>query len=100
MILMMTCHLKKAWHLCFRVGTVIMICTHMRQSINSYITLVIVGDNRAHLTLTAAHGATWLEFTQKAAREALKKMKMRIPGGNMLNKLVLAVYAELGGIFF
>ena len=46
----------------------------------------LVGDNRAHLTLTAAHEATWLEFTQKAAREALKKMKMRIPGGNMLNK--------------
>ena len=46
----------------------------------------LVGDNRAHLTFTAAHGATWLEFTQKAAREALKKMKMRIPGGNMLDK--------------
>ena len=46
----------------------------------------LVGDNRAHLTLTAAHGATWLEFTQKAAREALKKMKMRVPGGNMPNK--------------
>jgi len=46
----------------------------------------LVGDNRAHLTLTAAHGATWLKFTQKAAREALKKMKMRVPGGNMPNK--------------
>jgi hypothetical protein len=46
----------------------------------------LVGDNRAHLTLTAAHEATRLEFTQKAAQEALKKMKMRIPGSNMPNK--------------
>ena len=64
MILMMTCHLK-IYHLGHKA---------------------LVGDNRAHLTLTAAHEVTWLEFTQKAAREALKKMKMRIPGGNMPNK--------------
>jgi len=46
----------------------------------------LVGDNCAHLTLTAAHEATQLEFAQKAAQEALKKMKMRIPGGYVPNK--------------
>ena len=46
----------------------------------------LFGDNRAHLTLTAAHSNTWLEFTQKAAKEALKKMKMVIPGGKMPKK--------------
>lgn len=46
----------------------------------------LFGDNRAHLALTAAHGNTWLEFTQKAAKEALKKMKIVIPGGKMPTK--------------
>ena len=46
----------------------------------------LLGDNRAHLALTATHGNTWLELTQKAAKEALKKMKMKIPGGKMLKK--------------
>jgi len=65
-----------------------MICTHapINQLVYHLGHKALVGDNCAHLTLTAAHEATWLEFTQKAAREALKKMKMRIPGGNMLNK--------------
>ena len=33
----------------------------------------LLGDNRAHLTLTAAHGNIWLELTQKAAKEALNR---------------------------
>jgi len=30
------------------------------------------------MMLTAAHGNNWLEFTQKAVKEALKMMKMII----------------------
>jgi hypothetical protein len=33
--------------------------------------------------LTAAHGNNWLEFTQKAVKEALKMMKMIILGGKI-----------------
>jgi hypothetical protein len=46
----------------------------------------LFGVNRAHLAVTAAHGNTWLEFTQKAAKEALKKMKIVIAGGKMPTK--------------
>jgi hypothetical protein len=35
---------------------------------------------------TATHGGTWLEFTQKAAKEALKEVKMITLGGNMPKK--------------
>jgi len=43
----------------------------------------LIGNNRTHLALTAAHGATWLEFTQKSVKEALEKMKLKISGGKM-----------------
>ena len=36
--------------------------------------------------LTAASASIWLLFTQKAAREALKKMRIEIPGGKMVRK--------------
>ena len=39
-----------------------------------------------HLALTIAHGTTWIEFTQRAMKEALKKIKFKIPGGKMLEK--------------
>ena len=63
---------------------------HMHAPVNQLVyhlgQKALFGDNRAHLTLTATHGNTWLEFTQKAVKEALKKMKMVIPGGKMPKK--------------
>jgi hypothetical protein len=38
------------------------------------------------LELTPANTEIWLSFTQKKAREALKKMRIRIPGGKMPRK--------------
>ena len=43
-------------------------------------------ENRAQMMLTAASASIWLAFTQKAAREALKKMRLKIPGGKMVRK--------------
>jgi hypothetical protein len=36
------------------------------------------------MVLTAASASIWLSFTQKAAKEALKKMTLKIPGGKMV----------------
>ena len=44
------------------------------------------GENRAQMALTAASASIWLSFTQKAAKEALKKMRLKIPGGKMVGK--------------
>jgi hypothetical protein len=38
------------------------------------------------MVLTAASASIWLAFTQKAVREALKKMRLKIPGGKMIRK--------------
>ena len=60
--------------------------------------------------LTAAHGNNWLEFTQKAVKEALKMMKMIIlapetyqllsPGRNWNispgNKYIIAMLLAMG----
>jgi len=45
-------------------------------------------ENRAQIliALTAARASIWLLFTQKVAREALKKMRIKIPGGKMVRK--------------
>jgi hypothetical protein len=44
-----------------------------------------VGDNRANLTLTAINASLWLSLTQKAASEALKKLRIKIPEGKLSN---------------
>ena len=44
------------------------------------------GENRMQMVLTAASASIWLSFTQKAAREALKKMRLKIPGGRMVRE--------------
>jgi hypothetical protein len=44
------------------------------------------GENRAQMVLTAASASIWLSFTQKAAREALKNMRLKILGGKMVRK--------------
>jgi hypothetical protein len=38
------------------------------------------GENRTQMVLTAASASIWLSFTQKAAMEALKNMRLKIPG--------------------
>jgi len=38
------------------------------------------------MALTADSASIWLSFTRKAAREALKKMRIKIPGGKMVRK--------------
>jgi len=43
-------------------------------------------ENRAQMALTADSASIWLSFTRKAAREALKKMRIKIPGGKMVRK--------------
>jgi hypothetical protein len=45
-----------------------------------------VGDNCANLTLTAINAGLWLSLTQKAASEALKKLRIKIPGGKLSKK--------------
>jgi hypothetical protein len=45
--------------------------------------VAFVGDNRANLTLTAINAGLWLSLTQKAASEALKKLRIKIPGGKL-----------------
>ena len=80
-ILMMRCHPMKARHLCFQAGIAIMTCTPhapINQLMYHLGPRALIGDNHTHLTLTPVHGATWLEFTQRFAKEALKKMKMKI----------------------
>ena len=86
MILMMTCHLKQVAPLFSG--------QHHNHDLHTYVLInwlvyhfdkAIAGNNCAHLTLTADHGATWLKFTQKNVQEASKKMRMRIPYGNMPN---------------
>jgi hypothetical protein len=44
------------------------------------------GENRAQMALTAASASIWLAFTQKAAKEALKKMTLNILGGKIARK--------------
>jgi hypothetical protein len=46
----------------------------------------LCGENRMHMMLTPASASIWLSFTQKAAREALKKMRLKIPGGKMVRE--------------
>jgi hypothetical protein len=36
------------------------------------------------MTLSPTCASVWLSFTQKAAKEALKKMRIKIPGGKMV----------------
>jgi hypothetical protein len=38
------------------------------------------------MALTVASASIWLLFTQKVAREALKKMRIKILGGKMVRK--------------
>jgi hypothetical protein len=38
------------------------------------------------MVLTPASASIWLSFTQKAAREALKKMRLKIPGGKVVRE--------------
>jgi hypothetical protein len=45
-----------------------------------------VGDNCANLTLTAINAGLWLSLTQKAASEALKKLRIKIPAGKLSKK--------------
>jgi hypothetical protein len=40
-----------------------------------------VGNNSANLTQTTINASLWLSLTQKAASEALKKLRIKIPGG-------------------
>ena len=43
------------------------------------------GENRALMTLAPASNASiWLSFTRKAARETLKKMKIKIWNGKIV----------------
>jgi hypothetical protein len=42
------------------------------------------GENRSHMMLSPACASIWLSFTQKVAKEALKKMRIKIPGGKMV----------------
>jgi len=56
---------------------------HMRVPIDH---LASCGENRAQMALTAASASIWLSFTQKAAKEALKEMRLKIPGGKMIRK--------------
>jgi hypothetical protein len=42
-----------------------------------------VGNNSANLTTNAS---LWLSLAQKAACEALKKLRIKIPGGQMAKK--------------
>ena len=44
----------------------------------------LCGENQTQMVLTAASALIWLSFTQKAAKEALKKMTLKIPGGKMV----------------
>jgi hypothetical protein len=36
------------------------------------------------MMLSPACASIWLSFTQKVAKEALKKMRIKIPGGKMV----------------
>ena len=40
-------------------------------------------DHKMALTASAS---IWLSFTQKAVKEALEKMRLKIPGGKMVGK--------------
>ena len=42
------------------------------------------GENRALMTLAPANASIWLSFTRKAAREILKKMKIKIRNGKIV----------------
>ena len=42
------------------------------------------GENHALITLALANASIWLSFTQKVARETLKKMKMKIRNGKIV----------------
>ena len=46
------------------------------------------------MALTEASASIWLLFTQKAAREALKKMRFEILGGKMVRKEYIRVFDE------
>jgi hypothetical protein len=43
------------------------------------------GGTKHKMALTAS-ASIWLSFTQKAVKEALKKMRLKIPGGKMVRK--------------
>jgi len=45
-----------------------------------------VGDNRTNQALTTTNADLWLSLTQKAASEALKKLRVKIPGGKFIKK--------------
>jgi hypothetical protein len=40
-----------------------------------------ISDNCANLSLTASNADLWLSLVQKALSEALKKPRIKIPGG-------------------
>ena len=44
----------------------------------------LCGENQMQMVLTATSASIWLSFTQKAVREALKKMRLKIPEGRMV----------------
>jgi len=53
---------------------------HTHAPINLLVCHFGPGENRTQMVLTAASASIWLSFTQKAAMEALKKMRLKIPG--------------------
>lgn len=44
------------------------------------------GVNSSRLELTALNAEIWLSFAKKQVKEALKKMRIRIPGGRIPRK--------------
>ena len=58
---------------------------HTHAPVNHLGLADFVGDNRANLTLTTIKAGLWLSLTQKAASEALKKLRIKIPEGKLSN---------------
>ena len=48
--------------------------------------VAFVGDNQSNLTLTDISHGLWLLLTQKATTEALKKLKIKVPRGQVPKK--------------
>jgi hypothetical protein len=64
---------------------------HMHAPINTLVyhlgrNVFLDSTTSTRLELTPANAKIWLSFTQKKAREALKKMRIRILGGKMPHK--------------
>jgi hypothetical protein len=69
-----------------RGSTMAMIYTHTHPSIISYIIWARVHSKKRIFTLIAAHAGAWVALNKAAAKEALKKMVLKIPDRKMPKK--------------